>query len=134
MQISHENIIKTLGCSKDILYLCTVKLRFDITYSGYFMGQLAFLKMFLLVSIPTDINDNRRHIHVFRKGTRHMRSIAKIWIEQNGQKCVEIAESQLSAKDNEMIVNAIEKHWEFINEQISRTFRGEKTKVKNIEK
>ena len=29
-----------------------------------------------------------------------------------------------------MIVNAIEKHWEFINEQISKTFRGEKTKVK----
>ena len=27
------------------------------------MGQLAFLKMFLLVSIPTDINDNRRHVH-----------------------------------------------------------------------
>ena len=25
------------------------------------MGQLAFVKMFLLVSIPTDINDNRRH-------------------------------------------------------------------------
>lgn len=45
------------------------------------MGQLAFLKMFLLVSIPTDVNDNRRHVHVFKKGTRHMRSIAKIWIE-----------------------------------------------------
>ena len=28
------------------------------------MGQLAFLKMFLLVSIPTDINDNRRHVHI----------------------------------------------------------------------
>lgn len=98
------------------------------------MGQLAFLKMFLLVSIPTDVNDNRRHVHVFRKGTRHMRSIAKIWIEQNGQKCVEIAESELSTKDNEMIVSAIERHWEFINEQISKTFRGEKTKVKNIEK
>lgn len=26
------------------------------------------------------------------------------------------------------------RHWEFINEQISKTFRGEKTKVKNIEK
>ena len=46
------------------------------------MGQLAFLKMFLLVSIPTDVNDNRRHVHVFKKGTRHMRSIAKILIEQ----------------------------------------------------
>ena len=75
------------------------------------MGQLAFLKMFLLVSIPTDVNDNRRHVHVFRKGSRHMRSIAKIWIEQNGHKCVEIAESQLSPKDNEMIIAAIERHW-----------------------
>ena len=73
------------------------------------MGQLAFLKMFLLVSIPTDVNDNRRHVHVFKKGTRHMRSIAKIWIEQNGQTCGEVAESQLSTKDNEMIVAAIEK-------------------------
>ena len=35
------------------------------------MGQLAFLKMFLLVSIPTDVNDNRRHVHVFKKGTAH---------------------------------------------------------------
>ena len=32
------------------------------------MGQLAFLKMFLIVSIPTDINDNRRHVHIFKKG------------------------------------------------------------------
>lgn len=29
------------------------------------MGQLAFIKLFMLVSIPTDINDNRRHVHVF---------------------------------------------------------------------
>ena len=32
------------------------------------------------------------------------------------------------------IVAAIERHWEFLNEQITRTFNGEKTKVKNIEK
>ena len=38
------------------------------------MGQLAFIKMFLLVSIPTDVNDNRRHIHIFRKGGRHLHS------------------------------------------------------------
>ena len=98
------------------------------------MGQLAFLKMFLLVSIPTDVNDNRRHIHVFKKGGRHLYSLAKIWIERGGEKCIEIAESQLSEKDNKMLLQAIDKHWEFINEQISRTFRGEKTKVKNIEK
>lgn len=98
------------------------------------MGQLAFLKMFLLVSIPTDVNDNRRHVHVFRKGGRHLRSVAKIWIERGGEKCVEIAESELSNKDNEMLIVAIEKHWAFINEQITKTFNGEKTIVKNIEK
>ena len=45
------------------------------------MGQLAFLKMFIIVAISLDVNDNRRHVHVFRKGTRHMRSLAKIWVE-----------------------------------------------------
>ena len=98
------------------------------------MRQLAFIKMFLLVSITMDVNDNRRHIHVFRKGGRHLHSVAKIWIERNGFKDIEIAESLLSAKDNAMIVAAIDRHWEFLNEQITRTFNGEKTKVKNIEK
>lgn len=55
------------------------------------MGQLAFLKAFILVAIPIDINDNCRHVHVFRKGSRHLRSVAKIWIESGGVKCVEIA-------------------------------------------
>lgn len=98
------------------------------------MGQLAFIKMFLLVSIPTEVNDNRRHIHIFRKGGRRLHSVAKIWIERNGRKDIEIAESLLSAKDNAMIVAAIDRHWEFLNEQITRAFNGEKTKVKNIEK
>ena len=49
-------------------------------------------------------------------------------------KCVEITESQLSAKENNMIVDAINNHWEFINEQISKSFRGEKTEPRNIEK
>ena len=98
------------------------------------MGQQAFLKMFLLVSIPTDINDNRRHVHVFKKGSRHMTSVAKIWIESNDNKCIEIAYSGLTAKENEMLLSAIDKHWEFINDQISRTFRGERTKVKDLGK
>ena len=47
---------------------------------------------------------------------------------------MEIAESELSAKDNEMLVDAINRHWEFINEQITRAFNGEKTISINIEK
>jgi len=98
------------------------------------MGQLAFLQMFILVAISIDANDNRRHVHVFRKGKRHQHSLAKIWIERNGQQCVEIAESELSAKDNEMIVAAINRHWKSINEQVTKAFNGEKTVSINIEK
>ena len=97
------------------------------------MGQLAFIKMFILVAIPLDANDNRRHVHVFRKGGRHLRSVAKIWIESNGSKCIEIAESSLTAKENKTIVNAIDRNWDFINDQITRTFSGKKTQAKNIE-
>lgn len=96
--------------------------------------QLAFLRMFLIVSIPSDVSDNRRHVYIFKKGGRHLYSVAKIGIERNGDKCVEIAESELSNKDNETPVAAIDKHWTFINNQISKAFNGEKIKVKNIEK
>ncbi len=98
------------------------------------MGQLAFLQMFILVAISIDANDNRRHVHVFRRGKRHQHSLAKIWIESNGQQCVEIAESELSAKDNEMILAAINRHWESINEQVTKAFNGEKTVLINLEK
>ena len=97
------------------------------------MGQLAFLKMFILVAISLDINDNRRHVHVFYKGKRHQHSLAKIWIEKNGVQCVEIAESELSARENETLVAAINRHWEFINKQITKVFNGEKTISINIE-
>ena len=97
------------------------------------MGQLAFIKLFMLVSIPTDKNDNRRHVHVFYRNGRHQRSVAIIWIERNGERCVEIAESQLSQKENKMLVQAISNNWEYIDEQITRCFNGERTTVRNIE-
>lgn len=98
------------------------------------MGQLAFFKMFILVSIPLDINDNRRHIHVFRKGSRHLHSLAKIWIEKGGMPCVEIAESCLSSKENQMLVDVISKNWDFLNEQITRSFKGEKPILRDLKK
>lgn len=98
------------------------------------MGQLAFLRTFILVAISLDANDNRRHVHVFRKGRRHQHSLAKIWIEKNGEPCVEVADSELTARENEMLVAAINRHWELINNQISKVFNGEKTVSVNIEK
>lgn len=63
-----------------------------------------------------------------------MRSVAKIWIEKNGIKFVEVAYSELSAKDNAMLVKAIEDNWDFLNDQITKSFNGEKIIIKNLEK
>ena len=85
-------------------------------------------------TLPRDILFTHTNSCITYKGKRHQHSLAKIWIESNGQQCVEIAESSLSAKDNEMLVAAINRHWEFINEQVTRAFNGEKTISIDIEK
>lgn len=102
------------------------------------MGQLAllylFLKAYVLVSIPVDKFENRRHIHVFPrlKGARDKHSVAKIWMESNGVLCVEIYESTLSTKENELLVNIIKDNWEYIDNQLTKSFDGIKTEVKEI--
>jgi len=58
--------------------------------------------------------------------------VAKFWIEYNGRKCIEIAYSSLSAKENEAIMKAIDNNWNFINEQIDKTFAGHKTISKKL--
>lgn len=102
------------------------------------MGQLAllylFLKAYVLVSIPVDKYENRRHVHVFPrlKGARGKHSVAKVWLESNGVKQVEVHESTLSTKENELLVKIIDDNWEYINEQITKSFEGKKTQPKEI--
>lgn len=102
------------------------------------MGQLAllylFLRSYVLVSIPVDKYENRRHVHVFPrlKGARGKHSVAKVWLESNGVKNVEIHESMLSAKENELLVKIIDDNWDYINEQMTKSFEGKKTQPKEI--
>ena len=102
------------------------------------MGQLAllyiFLKAYVLISIPVDKYENRRHVHVFPRlrGARSKHSVAKIWLESNGEPCVEIYESSLSARENETLVNIIRDNWDYVNRQLTRSFEGKKTEVKEI--
>ena len=102
------------------------------------MGQLAllylFLRAYVLVSIPVDKYENRRHVHVFPrlKGARGKYSVAKIWLESHGQKQVEIYESSLSSKENDLLLRIIDDNWEYINEQMTKSFNGEKTHPKEI--
>ena len=61
----------------------------------------------------TDKYENRRHVHVFPrlKGSRGKYSVAKIWLESHGQKQVEIYESSLSSKENDLLLRIIDDNW-----------------------
>lgn len=51
------------------------------------MGKILYLLCFILSVFPTDANENRRHIHVTRRGSKKAHigdTVAKIWIEKNG--------------------------------------------------
>lgn len=69
------------------------------------------LLYFILSVFPADATENRRHIHVVRRGNKKSHrgdTVAKIWIEENGEKKIEIAWSELSATEEAEILDAID--------------------------
>lgn len=103
------------------------------------MGKLAFILNFILAVFPIDANENRRHIHVISKSkkrgkTHRGNTVAKIWIECNGEKSIEIDWSELNAAEEAKIVEIIDNNWETINKQIDKVFSGEKVRILTLNK
>ena len=99
------------------------------------MGKLMILLYFILSVFPADATENRRHIHVVRRGSKKSHrgdTVAKIWIEESGQKKIDIAWSELSADEEALIMKAIDKHWEELNRLIDAVFAGKKIQIKRI--
>ena len=99
------------------------------------MGKLMFLLYFILSVFPADATENRRHIHVVRRGSKNSHrgdTVAKIWIEENGTKKIEVAWSELSADEEAEVIKAIDEHWEELNKLIDDVFAGKKIKIKRI--
>ena len=99
------------------------------------MGKLMLLLYFILSVFPADATESRRHIHVVRRGSKKSHrgnTVAKIWIEKNGQKDIEIAWSELSADEEAEIVKAIDDNWEELNRLIDEVFAGKKINIKRI--
>jgi len=99
------------------------------------MGKLMFLMYFILSVFPADATENRRHIHVVRRGSKKSHrgdTVAKIWIEEKGQKKIEIAWSELNADEEAEVVKAIDEHWDELNSLIDDVFAGKKIKIKRI--
>ena len=99
------------------------------------MGKLMLLLYFILSVFPADATENRRHIHVVRRGSKRSHrgdTVAKIWIEENGEKKVEVAWSELTAYEETLIIEAIDEHWDELNRMIDDVFAGKKIKIKRI--
>ena len=99
------------------------------------MGKLAFILRFILSVFPADVQENRRHIHVVRRGDKKSHrgdTVAKIWIEESGRKKIEIAWSELSKTDEVVILKAIDEHWDELNRKIDEVFSGKKVRIKRI--
>ena len=93
------------------------------------------LLYFILSVFPADATENRRHIHVVRRGSKKSHrgdTVAKIWIEENGLKKVEVAWSELSATEEAEVLDAIDKHWEELNQLIDDVFAGKKIQIRRI--
>ena len=58
--------------------------------------------------------------------------MAKIWIEENGAKKIEIAWSELSSDEEAEVIKAIDEHWEELNKLIDEVFAGKKIQIKRI--
>ena len=98
------------------------------------MGKLAFILNFILAVFPSDAIENRRHVHVIYKGKKRSKThrgntVAKIWIERNGEKCIEVDWSNLTAQEETEIIDAINTNWDTINRQIDKIFAGDKVTI-----
>ena len=94
-----------------------------------------FLLYFILSVFPADATENRRHIHVVRRGSKKSHrgdTVAKVWIEENRQKKIEIAWSELTSSEEEEVIKAIDEHWDELNRLIDDVFAGKKIKIKRI--
>lgn len=99
------------------------------------MDKLMLLLYFILSVFPADATENRRHIHVVRRGSKKSHrgdTVAKIWIEENGMKKIEIAWSELNASEEAEVLKAIDDHWEELNRLIDDVFAGKKIQIKRI--
>ena len=99
------------------------------------MGKLMLFLYFILSVFPADATENRRHIHIVRRGSKKSHrgdTVAKIWIEENGKKKIDIAWSLLSADEDAEIIKVIDDNWDELNRLIDDVFAGKKIKIKRI--
>lgn len=101
------------------------------------MGKILYYLCFILSVFPTDAYENRRHVHIILRGSKSSHAgetVAKIWIEENGERKIEVAWSELSADDEEEIIGIIDQNYDYITDCIDKIFSGKKIEILKINK
>ena len=99
------------------------------------MGKILYFLCFIISVFPTDANENRRHVHVIRRGSKKAHvgdTVAKIWIEENGEKNVSVAWSELTTTEEADILKVIDDNYDYICDCIDRVFKGQKVDILKI--
>ena len=60
--------------------------------------------------------------------------IVGILLEENGQKKIDVAWSELDADDLAKIIDVIDKNWDLFNKMIDDVFAGKKITIKKFDK
>lgn len=98
------------------------------------MGKaFRWLAAFYLATLPNDTLNERLHIHVIKSNaTGPVKSFAKIWLESNGKKNIEVEYSYLKPfLLNELLVK-IDCNWEIVIQQVKDILSGKKVKIINL--
>lgn len=94
------------------------------------MGRIAFWISYLFYTLPADSKDNRRHVHIFKGKGRHIQSLAKIRIEQNGVKSISVAYNNgVPEKDMKIILQLIDENWMDLAQQIEDALTGKNISI-----
>ena len=93
------------------------------------MGKIAIILTFLILVHSTAINENRKHVHIYSNQKHLQNELAKIWIEKDGKKCIEVEYSLLDSKIEESIIQTITENWDLLIHQIELVFNGNKIKI-----
>lgn len=94
------------------------------------MGKLfEWLKVYYLATLPNDTLRERLHIHVVRPHAHGFYVLAKIWIESNGKKQIDVAYSDLPAKHLSQLLSDLEANWELVIQQVKNALGGAKVTI-----
>jgi hypothetical protein len=87
---------------------------------------LIYRAIWTFIMFGTDVNENRRHVHVGRKDTEEL---CKIWLEPE----VEVAKAgELSIREQREVVEIASQFREQLLENWEKVTRGEKVKILKI--